>query len=140
MRGSARSTRSMAEAMTTAPSSATQPYLLHLRCFRCGATYPPGPLWGGCPACAAAGLPSNLHCVYDYAAIGRNLDRAALAARPATMWRYHELLPVRPGDVATLDEGMTPLLHAQRLGRAYGLGRLYLNDEARNPTWSFKDR
>jgi threonine synthase len=115
-------------------------YLLHLQCFRCGQTYPPGPAWGGCPACAAAGKPANLHCVYDYARVARSLDRATLASRPRSMWRYHELLPVAERHVASLDEGCTPLLRAERLGRAYGLDHLHLKDESRNPTWSFKDR
>jgi threonine synthase len=127
--------------LSTQYSAPTQrSYLAGLRCFRCGATYPPGPLWGGCPACAAAGKPSNLYCVYDYPAVARVLDRAALAPRPPTMWRYRELLPVDAAHVASLDEGWTPLLRAERLGRAYGLDHLYLKDESRNPTWSFKDR
>ncbi len=130
---------SAVSAQYSAPS-AQHSFLRGLRCFRCGATYPPGPLWGGCPACAAAGKPSNLHCVYDYPAVARALDRAELARRPANIWRYRELLPVAAEHAVTLDEGMTPLIHAERLGRQYGLDHLYLKDESRNPTWSFKDR
>jgi threonine synthase len=117
-------------------------YLLHLQCFRCERTYPAGPHWGGCPACAAD-KPSNLYCVYDYAAVARTLDPAALAGRPNTMWRFRELLPVTKFEVqdVSLWEGMTPLIHTWRLAAAYGLERpLYLKDESRNPTWSFKDR
>ena len=44
------------------------------------------------------------------------------------------------GDAVSLGEGMTPLLHAPALGRRLGLERLYLKDESRNPTGSFKDR
>src|SRR2546423_1403260 len=48
-------------ALSTQYSAPTQPsYLAGLRCFRCGATYPPGPPWGGCPACARAGLDAYL--------------------------------------------------------------------------------
>jgi threonine synthase len=114
-------------------------YLLHLQCFRCERTYPSGPHWGGCPACAAD-KPSNLYCVYDYAAVTRVLDGGAWRSRPHTMWRYRELLPVEHEHVASLDEGLTPLVRAERLGRGYGVGSLYLKDESRNPTWSFKDR
>ena len=92
-----------------------------------------GPLWGGCPACAAADKPSNLYCVYDYPAVARALDRAALARRPPTMWRYGELLPVDAAHAVSLDEGWTPLLRAERLGRAYGLDHLYLKDEVAQP-------
>jgi threonine synthase len=56
------------------------------------------------------------------------------------MWRYRELLPVGDGPVVSLEEGMTPLVHCPRLGARYGLRRLYVKDESRNPTWSFKDR
>src|SRR5690348_16156727 len=99
-------------------------YLLHLRCFRCGQTYQPGPHWGGCPACEAAGKPANLYCVYDYARVARALDRDAIARRAPPLWRYRELLPAEERYVASLDEGFTPLLRAERLGREYGLDHL----------------
>ena len=54
------------------------------------------------------------------------------------MWRYEEVMP--PGDPVTLGEGMTPLLHAKRLGARLGLDRLYIKDEGQNPTNSFKAR
>ena len=54
------------------------------------------------------------------------------------MWRYEEVLPT--ATPVTLGEGMTPLLHAQRLGEALGLSRLYVKDEGQNPTGSFKAR
>jgi len=54
------------------------------------------------------------------------------------MWRYEEVLPgARP---VTLGEGMTPLLHARRLGAHLGLDNLYVKDEGQNPTSSFKAR
>jgi threonine synthase len=57
------------------------------------------------------------------------------------MWRYAELLPVRsPENVISLGEGFTPLIHARRLGRELGLSRLYIKEEAGNPTGSFKAR
>jgi len=54
------------------------------------------------------------------------------------MWRYEEVMP--PGEPVTLGEGMTPLLHARRLGERIGLERLYIKDEGQNPTTSFKAR
>jgi threonine synthase len=54
------------------------------------------------------------------------------------MWRYEEVLPTTAP--VTLGEGMTPLLHTQRLGEAIGLSRLYVKDEGQNPTGSFKAR
>ena len=63
---------------------------------------------------------------------------AALAGRSASMWRYLEVLP--PAVPVTLGEGMTPLIHARRLGDVLGLERLYIKDEGQNPTNSFKAR
>jgi len=54
------------------------------------------------------------------------------------MWRYEEVLP--NGIPVTLGEGMTPLIHAQRLGELLGLRHLYIKDEGLNPTGSFKAR
>jgi threonine synthase len=56
------------------------------------------------------------------------------------MWRYQELLPLRCDEVpVTLGEGGTPLLRLRALGSELGLD-LFLKDEGRNPTGSFKDR
>ena len=57
------------------------------------------------------------------------------------MWRYRELMPVRDeANLVSLGEGMTPLLRAQRLGRAYGFERLFIKEEGLNPTGTFKAR
>jgi threonine synthase len=111
-----------------------------LSCPRCGAEYPAGPLFDGCPACRRAGLGVNLWPRYDDGAVARSLTRASLAGRPWDMWRYAELLPVDPGRRVTLGEGGTPLTELSRLAGRYGLARLHAKDETRNPTWSFKDR
>ncbi|MFQ5745153.1 MAG: threonine synthase, partial [Acidobacteriota bacterium] len=59
------------------------------------------------------------------------------------LWRYLAALPpIDPGQVARvrMGEGGTPLLRAPRLGRQAGCRDLWLKDESRNPTGSFKDR
>jgi threonine synthase len=57
------------------------------------------------------------------------------------MWRYRAVLPIAPGESAvTLGEGGTPLLDAPRLAREIGVRRLWIKDEALNPTGSFKAR
>jgi threonine synthase len=70
------------------------------------------------------------------------MARDAVAARPSSMWRYREVLPIDDGEEpVTLDEGRTPLLRARRLECLLGLGvPLYVKDESRNPTGSFKAR
>jgi threonine synthase len=111
-------------------------YLTHLECSWCHATYPAGELWNTCPAC---GRP--LLARYDLAAARAGLRREDLAAGPASLWRYAELLPVRdPTARLTLGEGYTLLLQLPRLGAALGLSMLYAKDESLNPTGSFKAR
>ena len=78
---------------------------------------------------------------YDHDEVYESFNVDDLADRGFDMWRYRELLPVRdPGSVVSLQEGGTPLVRAGRLGGELGLEELYLKDETRNPTWSFKDR
>ncbi|MDX1389314.1 MAG: threonine synthase, partial [Acidobacteriota bacterium] len=69
----------------------------------------------------------------------RTMTRERIAARPPTMWRYAEVLP-GAGRPVTLGEGMTPLLKASFVGQSLGLERVYIKDEALNPTGSFKAR
>jgi threonine synthase len=88
-----------------------------------------------CPKC---GMP--LLARYDLEA-ARAWKRESLAGREASMWRYRELMPLFDGEQAvSLGEGWTPLIHAQRLGAALGLSRLFVKDESLNPTNSFKAR
>lgn len=116
-------------------------YATGLRCVNCGAAFPLGPMFEGCPACRESGFVANLTVDYDYAAIAQSLRREDLAQRPAGLWRYPELLPT--GETVqrlSMGEGNTPLVWCQRLGQELGLRRLYAKNEATNPTGSFKDR
>ncbi|MGB2715369.1 MAG: threonine synthase [Vicinamibacterales bacterium] len=68
-------------------------------------------------------------------------QKSSLTGRPATMWRYRELMPLFDGESPlTLGEGWTPLIQAARLGKDLGLSRLLIKDESLNPTNSFKAR
>lgn len=75
---------------------------------------------------------------YDLKRAAKTLSLKELSSRPRTLWRYREVLP--DGEPVTLGEGMTPLLHASRLGASMGLQHLYVKDEGLNPTGSFKAR
>jgi threonine synthase len=79
---------------------------------------------------------------YDYDAVGRTLSRDAILARPRTMWRYRELLPIDGEPTVGTQVGCTPLVKADRLAKALGItGALYIkNDAVNHPTLSFKDR
>ncbi len=90
-------------------------------------------------ACPDTG--GSLRGSYDLEWVKACVDRDEVARRPKGIWRWHELLPVRnEKNVVSLVEGDTPLIHAERLGEALGFKNLYLLDESRNPTGSFKDR
>jgi threonine synthase len=71
-----------------------------------------------------------------------SLDRATVATRGPSMWRYREALPLDADEEpVSLGEGATPLLRAHRIERELGLDvALYVKDESRNPTGSFKSR
>jgi threonine synthase len=86
-----------------------------------------------CPTCR-----SPLLARYDLTAARATFNAQRLEGRPASMWRYEEVLPT--SDPVTLGEGKTPLLDATRLGETLGLTKLYIKDEGQNPTNSFKAR
>ena len=109
-------------------------YARNLRCRECGRDYPLAALHV-CEYCFGP-----LEAVYDDAAIRAAVSREAIAARPATLWRYREFLPCEADSAVDIGAGFTPLLHAKNLGKALGLPRLYLKNDTANPTWSFKDR
>src|SRR6267378_4273404 len=80
---------------------------------------------------------------YDLRRAAATLNLESLKSRPRTLWRYAEVLPNDPA--VSLGEGMTALVHAERLGASIhcgqgGMQRLYVKDEGLNPTGSFKAR
>ena len=107
-------------------------FVTHLECSLTGERYPADTLHG----LSRAGRPLLVR--YDLDAVRRALPRAALDARPQTLWRYRELLPVRhPQNVVSLGEVVTPLIALPRLANG---GELLVKDEGRLPTGSFKAR
>ena len=76
---------------------------------------------------------------YKLADLAQNWSRDSLIDRPMDLWRYREVLPTSE-DPVSLGEGGTPLIGADRLGEDLGLPRLWIKDEALNPTGSFKAR
>jgi threonine synthase len=109
-------------------------HILGLRCRACGRPEQIGPSY----VCAACFGP--LEVVYDPEAARRTLTREAVAARAPGIWRYLELLPVAAVPRRGLAVGSTALVAADRLGAEIGIDRLWLKDDTRNPTLSFKDR
>jgi threonine synthase len=110
-------------------------YVTGLRCKECGRSWPKEPV----AACGECWGP--LEPVYDLDAVRRALTREAIAARPADLWRYHELLPLDGAPTVGRGTGFTPLVRAPRLGEALGIRDLWIKyDAACHPTLSFKDR
>lgn len=113
-----------------------------LRCLRCGRQYPFDPDAYLCPSCgpgSPADDPGVLDVRYDYTAVAGQFRLALDSARPQGVFRYRALLPV-PGGDSDLIAGNTPLVEAGRLARRFGVDRLLLKDETRNPTRCLKDR
>lgn len=111
----------------------------HYTCSLCGATYAAGEVTYTCPKDGG-----NLDVALDYAAIKRYVRPEDIFANPeASLWRYLPLLPVNePGGQGTplRAAGGTPVYAPRLLARALGLRNLWVKDESRNPTASFKDR
>jgi threonine synthase len=116
------------------PRDDTESFLDGLRCRHCGRAEAIGPSFV-CPACFGP-----LEVVYDLPRIARSIDHATIARRPANVWRYRELLPVDTAPSRGLQVGSTPLIRGDRLGAEIGIDTLWLKDDTRNPTLSFKDR
>jgi threonine synthase len=109
--------------------------LSHLDCPRCGTRYDADQVQGTC--CCGSPLLAR----YDLRQVAGQVSARDIAGRPADLWRYHELLPVRQaGHVVSLGESMTPLLPMPKAGQALGVPHLLMKDEGRLPTGTFKAR
>ena len=113
------------------------PFVKDLQCLVCGAVYPPANIFT-CPVCGPQGI---LDVRYDRTGVAAALAARPLSARPRNITRYADLLPVSP-DVPfpPLEIGWTPVYPVPALAKAVGIRTLFLKDDGRNPTGSFKDR
>jgi threonine synthase len=96
-----------------------------LRCFACETEHAPHVAHWVCRQC---GMPLRVD--YDHAKA--KVAPVELAGRPASLWRYREVLPIAPEHAVSLVEGWTPLVESGP--------HLTIKDESRNPTGSFKAR
>jgi threonine synthase len=116
------------------PEGESMKYVRGLRCRECGREYPIAPNHV-CEFCFGP-----LEAVYDLEHIGADIDRRSIEAGPLSMWRYGALLPAPVDGRADLGAGFTRLTPAPRLAAELGLRKLWLKNDASNPTHSFKDR
>jgi threonine synthase len=111
--------------------------VLGLRCVICEKVYGTEALYT-CPSCGPEGI---LDVLYDYESVQSTFRPETLDARLYDIRRYAELLPIRTTDqLPPTQIGWTPIIAAKQLATFVGVTRLYLKDEGRNPTASFKDR
>ena len=105
-----------------------------LTCVDCGADHDPATVTHQCPDCGGILDPT-----YDLDEV--DLTVADLRSRPFdSMWRYEELLPFPRSVAVSLGEGATQLIDCPTLAEEMGVGEVYIKDEGRNPTGTFKDR
>jgi len=110
----------------------------YLKCVNCGREYDQEEAIYTCPECGIKGI---LDIVYDYEALASRVNRAYFDSGEYSLWRYFDLLPIEDRkNVQPLPVGWTPMFKAERLGKQLGIKNLYLKDDGRNPTGSFKDR
>ena len=103
----------------------------HLQCRECKKEYD-STFKYICDECFG---PLDVH--YDFP----SLTKDTFANREQTYWRYFELLPITDkSNIVSISAGMTPLVKAEKLGKAIGLNNLYIKNDSVNPTFSFKDR
>jgi threonine synthase len=113
------------------PSSTTL-RALPLRCALCGHEHPASAI-AVCEQCLGP-----LEPIYPQRALP---DAETIAARPQSLWRYREWLPIEGRPIHSLDTGFTPLVPAPRLADLLGVERAWVkNDSVSHPTLSFKDR
>jgi threonine synthase len=111
-------------------------FVTHLECANCGQRYDAGQVHNLCTACQRP-----LWVRYDLAALKKKFSKKDLFGRPPTIWRYLEMLPIKnPDQIVSLTETITPILETRRLGAEFGVKHLFVKDESRLPTGSFKSR
>jgi len=108
-------------------------------CSLCKTQYEPGQVTYTCPRDGG-----NLDVILDYEGLQNKYQPEDITSRAdASLWKYAPLLPVPEveGDGTPLHAaGWTPVFKMTRLAGKLGLGTVWLKDESRNPTASFKDR
>ncbi|MCA9935921.1 MAG: threonine synthase [Ardenticatenaceae bacterium] len=114
-------------------------HVLHLKCLICGKEYGTDEIEYVCPDHGKEGI---VDVRYDYELIKTRISPESLAQNEDyTIWRYKPLLPIAAdAEVPPLAIGWTPLYKAPRLAEKLGLKHVWVKDDGRLPTASFKDR
>ncbi len=106
-----------------------------VQCSRCGETFPPDRALTVCKKCDGA-----LLFRYDLRRVADALSKRALKKRSDSFWKFIELLPISSAEnIVSLGEPYTPVLRLSR-GSATALKNVYVKDDGRLPTGTFKAR
>ena len=113
--------------------------VLGLKCLICGKLHGPEKVDYVCPDHGDEGI---LDVIYDYDIISRQISKDTLLGSDIrSIWRYQPLLPIHPdATLPPLSVGWTPLYPSLRLAKKLGIDALWIKDDGRQPTASFKDR
>lgn len=118
------------------------PYLIGFRCSTCGTVHAPADITYTCPIDGG-----NLDAVYDYERMKRELNPRDIASNPnRSIWHYAPLLPTTLNSALSTQHsplssfGWSPLYRAPALEKALNIRRIWLKDDSRLPSSSFKDR
>ncbi len=113
--------------------------ILNLKCLICGRNYDPAEVDYVCPDHGNDGI---LDVQYDYDFIARQITKEGLGhSLEFNIWRYKPMLPVEAdAKVPPLSVGWTPMYHSPALASKLGLPNVWVKDDGRQPTASYKDR
>lgn len=108
-----------------------------LKCINCGKEHEEEEVKYVCNSCGG-----NLEVIYDYNLIKKRFNHDELKEnRFYDIWRYSDLLPIEDlKDIPPLKIGYTPLYKNKKLADELDISELYIKDDTRNPSASFKDR
>ena len=95
-----------------------------LKCRVCGKFYPKEPN-NFCPEDFGP-----LEVDYNYDTIAESISKEQIDRRPDNMWKFRELLPIDGTPTVGSQVGGTPLVKADRLGKALGVSELYIKNDA----------
>ncbi len=111
----------------------------HLTCVICQKKYTIDQIDYVCPDHGNEGI---LDVLYDYDVIGKNISRESLAtSQDFSIWRYKAMLPIKPdAETPPVAVGWTPLYDATNLAEKLNIKKIWIKDDGRQPTASFKDR
>ncbi|HDS08714.1 MAG TPA: pyridoxal-phosphate dependent enzyme, partial [Firmicutes bacterium] len=114
-------------------------FILYFKCIGCRRDLPNSDrMIYTCPDCG-----SNLDVIYDFKCLKKEVSRKDIEeSRDFTIFRYRPFLPIKSGTgfEMALNIGWTPVFQAARLRKELGLKNLFIKDDGRNPSASFKDR